>query len=185
MSEDPARLFIVLFLDVDGVLNPYAMTNPRKTGLPGYHKVNIQPDGDPDLQRLWATDAHGPLLHEVADQIVWATSWVRYPNALDQIAAHCGLPAGLPRIDYDHTADVTVGQTGKLDGVRAWLEANSPDAHVFWVDDHLGEVDIGWAYERSLDRTCTVKTIPQVGLSSKWYAEMAGIASLWRETSDR
>lgn len=172
MPNQPDRA--VLMLDIDGVLNPDKMRNPTKSGLNGYHKVDVREHGI----RIWVTKHHGRLLTTLDADIVWATTWVAHPDALAFAADQYGIPTGLPEIFYDVTNDRDQTNTGKLDGVRSWLEDNNrTDAPLVWVDDDLGDKDAGWAEDRTAP-TLLIKPIPQRGLTADHYQQISGFLDI-------
>lgn len=135
----------LLFLDVDGVLNPWQASS----GLHGdWRKVQL-PSG-----RFWMSEALGcwlcGLVRRTGMRVVWATSWVAERDELDLYAEAMGLPTGWEQIGYDPDSDTDRDNCGKLPAIRAWLDGHGlePSAvPVVWLDDALGRADHEFARE--------------------------------------
>jgi hypothetical protein len=84
----------LLFLDVDGPLNPYAAKPERR---PQGHVTLRVPGGGRRPLRLWLAPAHGPALLGLGYELCWATSWMADANRW--IAPVLGLPE-LPFVDF-------------------------------------------------------------------------------------
>lgn len=127
----------LLFLDVDGPLNPYDAKPHRRPE--GYLTHRMRPSGwDQPWQkplRVWLNPAHGSYLLALPFDLVWATTWGTESN--DWIAPHIGLPE-LPAVDWPEVHakrdDGTYFKTHDL--VR--YAAGRPFA---WVDDEIGDND--------------------------------------------
>lgn len=93
-------------------------------------------------------------MHRLAaiGSVVWATTWP--PRLTSVLTADLGLPRGTRAIVFDgglpHDPRFP-GQTGKLQPVAAWLEAQrEPVDAVVWIDDNLREDAVAWAREQPL-----------------------------------
>src|SRR5262245_19554427 len=110
-----------LFLDVDGVLNPEAVV------LPGdWRQVPV------DRFWVWTSPRLSRWMNGLLDrgaQIVWATTWIRHPDALATLAEALDLPPDLPRIDGLEWPGGNHWESGKGPGVRRWLEEHGIDPH--------------------------------------------------------
>lgn len=96
----------LLFLDVDGPLNPYA-AKPEKRPV-GYTTLRV-PQGDGVLEehralsfrrrplRVWLNPEHGRDLLRLGYELCWATTWMADANRW--IAPVLGLP-DLPFVDF-------------------------------------------------------------------------------------
>lgn len=148
----------VLYLDIDGVLNPWRAKNPRKH-WPDYrkHTVNL-PDGR--SYRMWFAPSLGNAVAALAarrnTEIVWATSWADHLNLVTDLS---GLPDGLRSLPYDPEADSDLRNCGKL----PFVAADAGSRPVVWVDDALGTGDKQWARERP-HPTMLVAPSPSAGL---------------------
>lgn len=149
----------VLYLDVDGVLNPFRATNPIKHWS-DYHKEPVfLPDGR--SFRVWFSNRLGQALQNLASrtdvEIVWATTWSEYVDEL--IAPSANLPLGLRRLPHHSDGDIDLANCGKL----AEVSRDANDRPVIWIDDCLGPKDHAWAESRPAP-TLAVVPDPAVGL---------------------
>jgi hypothetical protein len=128
----------VLFLDVDGPLNPYAA--PRRR-LPGYRTLRVRPAGWTWTEALVVrlNPAHGERLRALAGryELVWASTWEAEANT------YIGPELGLPALPFVHWPTRAAGADGTFWKLRGVLEraAGRPFA---WVDDELGPRDRAW-----------------------------------------
>jgi hypothetical protein len=122
----------LLFLDVDGPLLPFGVSERRGLG---------STDAAPHLSRLLL--GAGPRLAELAFTLVWATSWLEDANA--EIAPRLGLP-DLPVVTWpepteaEEREDQWFGLCWKTRTVVDWA-AGRPFA---WVDDEITDADRDW-----------------------------------------
>lgn len=136
----------LLYLDVDGPLNPYAAKPERRPDGYGTHRMKppgwlAQHPGEPRAYvkplRVWLNPGHGRRLLDLSDRydLVWATTWGRDAN--DFISPVLGLPE-LPVVDWptmhDTAPDGTFWKTRHL-------VAHASGRPFAWVDDELGERD--------------------------------------------
>ncbi|RMI33516.1 HAD domain-containing protein [Nocardia stercoris] len=151
----------ILFVDVDGPLNPYAAKPHRRPD--GYRTHHLTPPnwiahlGGPSRQvkplRVWLNPSHGSALLELAAyfDLVWATTWEHDANS--HIAPLLGLPE-LPVVEFTGSAR-SPGPEGtffKTVDLIAYA-AGRPFA---WVDDDIRDTD-----RRYLDRNYPAATLPQ------------------------
>lgn len=136
-----------LFLDIDGVLNPYRTTHP------GDGWVNKTVAG----YRMWVNHDITERLLATEAQIVWATMWVTEPRSLVAAAKAYKMPTRLPRIDstkVDYRGwNSGYRETGKRPGLIHYLNENGIDPYdtpCVWVDDQLGRGDLLWAQARGV-----------------------------------
>ncbi|MFD2691147.1 HAD domain-containing protein [Streptomyces phyllanthi] len=136
----------LLYLDVDGPLNPYAAKPTRRPD--GYTTHRMKPPGWIAMHpgawtasvkplRVWLNPGHGGRLLELSDRydLVWATTWREDAN--DFIAPVLGLPE-LPVVPWptmhDAAPDGTFWKTRHL-------VAHAEGRPFAWVDDELGDRD--------------------------------------------
>ncbi len=136
----------LLYIDVDGPLNPFAAKPHRRPE--GYETHRMLPDtwiaqhgGKPYWRvkplRVWLNPAHGPALSALADrfELVWATTWQHDANT--HIGPKLGLPE-LPVVEWQNTnragPDGTFFKTAEL----VQHAAGRPFA---WIDDDLSTPD--------------------------------------------
>lgn len=151
----------ILFLDVDGPLNPYA-TNPAQTA-DGYITKRVKPEswiamhpGKPRSYvkplRVWLNPAHGEKLLSLPYDLVWATTWEAEANTY--IGSVIGLPE-LPYVRFNRRPAPWPGmpdrtETDTLPGPdgtffkTAQLVQYASGRHFVWVDDDATAVDERW-----------------------------------------
>jgi hypothetical protein len=118
----------LLYLDVDGVLNPLSPNAPA-----GF--VRREAEGLP----VWLSPEHGAWLRELAEryQLVWATTWEHLAN--EHLGAFFGLPE-LPVVEFSayrrRSDDPRFGILQLLES-RKWAPIlRHADGRPFaWVDD--------------------------------------------------
>ncbi|MFI1977716.1 hypothetical protein [Streptomyces wedmorensis] len=134
----------LLFLDVDGPLNPYAAQPERRPD--GYTTIRVPRDGGTDVERVglsvrrplrvWLNPEHGRALQRLDYELCWATTWMDDANRW--IAPVLGLPE-LPYVDFGDALF-----RDRPDGVH-WKTApllEYADGRPFaWVDDEQSELD--------------------------------------------
>ncbi|MFI1095331.1 hypothetical protein [Streptomyces sp. NPDC020917] len=129
----------LLFLDVDGPLNPYAAQPERRPE--GYVTIRVPWEGDglrspARLLRVWLNPAHGPALMDLDYDLCWATTWMERAN--QWIGPVLGLPE-LPFVDFGDRLFAL-----RPDGVH-WkaesLVAYAAGRPFAWVDDELTDPD--------------------------------------------
>ncbi|MET9734372.1 HAD domain-containing protein [Streptomyces sp. NPDC006458] len=136
----------LLYLDVDGPLNPYAAKPERRPE--GYTTHRMAPEGwlarHPAWERhrlqplrVWLNPEHGLRLRELSElyDLVWATTWCADANTL--IAPVLGLPE-LPFVDWPGMFDE--GPEGTFWKTRHVL-AHAAGRPFAWVDDELRDAD--------------------------------------------
>ncbi|MFC9624680.1 hypothetical protein ACFTXM_33515 [Streptomyces sp. NPDC056930] len=129
----------LLFLDVDGPLNPYDAAPHKRPE--GYSTHRMRPTGweNPWTKplRVWLNHDHGAQLLSLPYELVWATTWRAEAN--EWIGPHLGLPA-LPFVDWPATPETDVRLHWKTRALVQYA-AGRPFA---WVDDELGPEDREW-----------------------------------------
>ncbi|MFE0459205.1 hypothetical protein ACFW1A_08070 [Kitasatospora sp. NPDC058965] len=165
----------VLFLDVDGPLNPYAAKPERRPA--GYTTLRIpeRPDasgaGRRRPLRLWLDPAHGPALLALDYELCWATSWMDDANRW--IAPVLGLPE-LPFVDF---GDALL--TERPDGVH-WktdpLLAHAAGRPFAWVDDEQGDADHTHVSARHPAPALLHHVDPRIGLRADDFAALTAFA---------
>ena len=131
----------ILFLDVDGPLNPYAAKASRRPA--GYETHRMRPTGwqDPRQKplRVWLNPSHGSYLAALPYDLVWATTWAAEAN--EWIAPHIGLPE-LPVVAWPEGAQRP--SSGAANGVM-WktehLVKYASGRPFAWVDDDIRVAD--------------------------------------------
>lgn len=122
----------LLFLDVDGPLNPYAAKPHRRPD--GYVTHRMFADtgnwGKRGL-RVWLNPNHGEQLLALPFELVWATTWEDLANK--HIGPHIGLPE-LPVVRFG------LSETRKVPALVRYA-AGRPFA---WVDDEITDWDLAY-----------------------------------------
>lgn len=129
-------------LDVDGVLNPYAMTGPTPEAFADFEEHTARGF----LLRL--SRDMGRRLARLTAELCWATTWA---DTIDRdVTPFCGLPAGLRIAARPPLEEAALATNWKLVQVRRLLEAE-PRPFV-WIDDDAlsrpgpdGEDALSWA----------------------------------------
>lgn len=135
----------LLYIDVDGPLNPYNAKPHRRPD--GYETYRMMPPiwiaqhegmGRVTPLRVWLNAAHGPQLLALADrfELVWATTWEHDAN--EYIGPKIGLPV-LPVVEWDDRP--------RLDAIHGtfWktkqLVGHADGRPFAWVDDDITRRD--------------------------------------------
>lgn len=184
MTDHDARP--ILFLDVDGPLNPYAAKPTRRP--PGYvtHRMRpaswvasrphgrLRPAQYTRPLRVRLNPAHGPALLGLPVELVWATTWQHEAN--EWIAPAIGLPE-LPVVAWPPGAAHEQQPDGLFWKTRSLAEyaAGRPFA---WVDDQLTAADWHWCAERHPAATLLLPIDPSRGLTGGDFAAITRWADL-------
>lgn len=138
----------LLFVDIDGVLNPYDGPCPD-----GFREHQLFPDEQP----VRVAEAHGRWLHELSDRfdMVWGSSWIEADRAL--LATVLDLPA------FVGAVDLSTGQFDPALKVPA-VDQLAGDRPLAWIDDLLKPNAWEWARQRSVP-TLLVPIDPSIGLT--------------------
>ncbi|MEV6810164.1 hypothetical protein [Streptomyces sp. NPDC051132] len=171
----------VLYLDVDGPLNPWAAKPERRPA--GYETHRLKPPslaahypGKPWAYvkplRVWLNPAHGPALTGLGLSIVWATTWMG--EARDFIAPAIGLPP-LPFVDF---GDRLEGKgPGGTHGKTEALVAHANGRDFAWVDDEITDTDREFVAARHPGRALLHWVDPRLGLRESDFAALATFAA--------
>ncbi len=143
----------VIYLDIDGVLNPYNAVNPHRE-FKSYERHHF---GEFDV---WLTPEIGPMLLALDVEVVWATTWQSQANEL--IATHVGLP---PSLRWLRVFDYLL-RDRKSCGKLGAVADDCGDRVVVWIDDDLGSTDKAWAKARK-EPTLLIKPRSSTGLRRK------------------
>jgi hypothetical protein len=179
MSADTRPL---LYLDVDGPLNPFAAQPHRRPE--GYETHRMAPPSWRGQQhgassrrvkalRVWLNPRHGARLLTLAEQyeLVWATMWEHDANAY--IAPRIGLPA-LPVVEWSGAA--ATGPDGTF-FKTAQLVAHAAGRPFAWVDDEFGDEDRRYVGREHRGIALLHRVDPRIGLGDNDFAALAAWAS--------
>ncbi|MFJ5561108.1 hypothetical protein ACIQCD_27760 [Streptomyces sp. NPDC093250] len=170
----------LLFLDVDGPLNPYAAKPERRPD--GYTTLRVPLDdgheGDWGLSsrrrslRVWLNPEHGRMLRRLGFELCWATTWMDDANRW--IAPVLGLPK-LPFVDF---GDVLLQE--RPDGVH-WKTGPLVDyaggRPFAWVDDEQSELDHRYVATHHRGPGLLHHVNPRIGLRQNDFQTLADFAS--------
>ncbi|MFI2199310.1 hypothetical protein ACH47Z_00725 [Streptomyces sp. NPDC020192] len=147
----------LLFLDVDGPLNPYAAQPERRPE--GYTTIRV-PCAYRRPLRVWLNPEHGPALLRLGYELVWATSWMEEANVW--ISPVVGLPADLPYVEFGTGlfAERPDGVHWKTEAIVAYAEGR-PFA---WVDDEQSPADSAYVADRHSGPALLHHVNPRIGL---------------------
>ncbi len=170
----------LLFLDVDGPLNPYAAKAQRRPE--GYTTLRV-PLSDEDGRgggygprrrplRVWLNPEHGPALLALGCELIWATTWMADANRW--ISPVLGLPE-LPFVDFgdallDHRQDGVHWKTAPL----VTYAEGRPFA---WVDDEQSHLDDTYVATHHPGPTLLHHVNPRIGLGEPDFAALASFAA--------
>jgi hypothetical protein len=163
----------LLFLDVDGPLNPYAAKPSKRPE--GYVTLRVPREAAPGVRltrekplRVWLNPAHGPALLALDYDLCWATTWMNLANTW--IGPALGLPE-LPYVDFGDAllAERPDGIHWKTDPLVAYAEGR-PFA---WVDDEQSALDLTRATATHHAPALLHHVNPRTGLLAADFAALA------------
>ncbi|WP_284579858.1 hypothetical protein [Streptomyces sp. 2P-4] len=165
----------LLFLDVDGPLNPF---RSYTAGFRGYTSHRMHPSVWMSFRRPHSRSArrgqrvrlhpgHGARLLALPYELAWATTWMDEANTL--VSPHIGLPGDLPYIEWSdlfpHDPD---GLSWKTRMLLDWA-AGRPFA---WVDDMINARDRAWVAARHPAPALLLRIHPRHGLRDRDFAAL-------------
>ncbi|MER5747618.1 hypothetical protein ABT097_30655 [Streptomyces sp. NPDC002225] len=171
----------LLFLDVDGPLNPYAAKPERRPA--GYTTIRVPQDGGTSTGngggarlrrgplRVWLNPEHGPTLLRLGYELYWATTWMGEANRW--IAPVLGLPE-LPFVDF---GDALFRE--RPDGVHwktAPLVEYAAGRPFAWVDDEQSGPDEAYLAAHHPARGLLHHVDPRIGLREDDFGRLADFA---------
>ncbi|WP_246212554.1 HAD domain-containing protein [Streptomyces abyssomicinicus] len=160
----------LLFLDVDGPLNPYAAARPAP--LPGYRARPVPTTLAARPWRLWLNPAHGPALLRQGFDICWATAWMSEANR------HIGPVLGLPELPFVDFGDDLFGE--RADGVHwktAAIVEHAAGRPFLWVDDETTILDDLYVAAWSPAPAALHHVDPRVGLRLEDFLALGDLAA--------
>jgi hypothetical protein len=179
----------LLFLDVDGPLNPYAAKPERRPD--GYTTLRVPLDGDAAEEhrtlsfrrrtlRVWLHPEHGRDLLRLDYELCWATTWMADANRW--IAPVLGLPE-LPFVDF---GDVLFQD--RPDGVHwktAPLVEHAGGRPFAWVDDEQSDPDQAYVTTHHRAPALLHHVDPRIGLRNDDFRVLADFAGSLGTSSHR
>ncbi|MFD3732777.1 hypothetical protein [Streptomyces sp. NPDC058632] len=179
----------LLFVDVDGPLNPYAAKPHRRPEGYKTHRLltprwealerrRLSEWGLPSKPvkplRVWLHPDHGPVLVALPFDLVWATTWEEEANVF--ITPVLGLP-GLPVVHWSLPQPVTEdGVFWKTPEIVTWAKGRA----FAWIDDEITETDFAWVKEYHAGPALLHRIGPRRGLTQHDFA----ILTAWANTLD-
>ncbi|AVH59419.1 MULTISPECIES: hypothetical protein, partial [Streptomyces] len=165
----------LLFLDVDGPLNPWAAQAERRPE--GYTTIRVALMPGRPL-RVWLHPHHGRALLELDYDLCWASTWMDAANVY--IAPVIGLPE-LPYVDFAGAlfADRPDGVHWKTERIVAYARGR-PFA---WVDDELSRPDYAYVATHHPAPALLHFVSPRLGLRKDDFTRLADFAAAL--TADR
>ncbi|WAZ20919.1 hypothetical protein STRCI_002066 [Streptomyces cinnabarinus] len=146
----------LLFLDVDGPLNPWAAQPERRPE--GYTTIRVALRPGRPL-RVWLNPSHGRSLLALDYDLCWATTWMSAANRW--IAPVIGLPE-LPYVDFGDNLFAE-----RPDGVH-WKTATiveyAKGRPFAWVDDEQSEADEAYVADHHPTAALLHHVNPRIGL---------------------
>ncbi|SFM99243.1 hypothetical protein SAMN04487980_10093 [Streptomyces sp. cf124] len=193
----------LLYLDVDGPLNPYAAKPERRPA--GYATHRMKPQGWLDQHpgepaayvkplRVWLNEEHGRRLLELGRlyDLVWATTWGAEANTY--IGPVLGLPE-LPVVEWPGEAERTEVAERSGTGARpgdpgadgaSWpvglfwktphLVEHATGRPFAWVDDELTAIDRTFVTRRHGPHAMLHRVDPRLGLREPDFTALAEFA---------
>jgi len=159
----------LLFLDVDGPLNPWAAQPERRPE--GYTTIRVALMPGRPL-RVWLHPDHGRALLELGYDLCWATTWMEAANVY--IAPVIGLPE-LPYVDFTGAlfADRPDGVHWKTERIVAYAE----DRPFAWVDDEVSPADSAYVATHHAAPALLHFVSPRLGLREGDFTRLAEFAA--------
>ncbi|MFF9572743.1 hypothetical protein [Streptomyces sp. NPDC014685] len=171
----------LLFLDVDGPLNPYAakpekrpegyttLRVPQESGAAGRHgmlRTRMRP------LRVWLSPDHGPALLALGYEICWATTWMSDANKW------IGPTLGLPELPFVDFGDALLNE--RPDGVHWKVEPLVEYANgrpFAWVDDEQSKADHAHVAAHHHAAALLHHVNPRIGLRNDDFTALAAFAA--------
>lgn len=150
----------LLFIDVDGPLNPYAGSN-RSAYRNGYRKWKL------NGFNVLLNATHGPALSALPYELVWGTTWEADANIY--IAPRVGLPR-LPVCSFPGGGDDAPRTVYFKTPTIVEYAAGRPFA---WIDDEITDADREWVAKRHDGPALLHWVDPSVGLAGADFEALA------------
>lgn len=159
----------LLFLDVDGPLNPYAARPERRPE--GYTTIRVALPPERTL-RVWLHPDHGRRLLRLGYDLCWATTWMDAANRW--IAPVIGLPE-LPYVDFGSGlfAERPDGVHWKTEAIVAYARGRT----FAWVDDEQSPADTAYVEAHHPGAALLHHVDPRIGLREPDFTALAGFAA--------
>lgn len=159
----------LLYLDVDGPLNPYAAKPSKRPA--GYTTIRASVGRERPL-RVWLHPGHGAALLRLPYDLCWATTWMAQANRW--IAPVVGLPE-LPYVDFGEALFAH-----RADGVHWKTEAivaHAAGRTFAWVDDEQSPADTAYVAAHHPAPALLHHVNPRLGLREEDFTTLAEFAA--------
>ncbi|WP_225096468.1 hypothetical protein [Streptomyces sp. CoH27] len=161
---------LLLFLDVDGPLNPYAAQPERRPE--GCTTIRV-PFAARRPLRVWLNPDHGPALLGLGYELVWATTWMAEANIW--IAPVVGLPTDLPYVDFG--AGLFAFRPDEVHWKTEAIVAYADGRPFAWVDDEQSPADVAYVAAHHPGPALLHHVDPRVGLREADFAALREFAA--------
>ncbi|MEV0181479.1 hypothetical protein AB0I54_19580 [Streptomyces sp. NPDC050625] len=158
----------LLFLDVDGPLNPYAAQPERRPE--GYTTIRVAVDGR--TLRVWLNPGHGPALLRLGYDLCWATTWMDAANRY--IAPVVGLPE-LPYVDFG--SGLFARRPDEVHWKTEAIVAYAQGRPFAWVDDEQSPADTTYVTTHHPGPALLHHVNPRIGLREADFTALAEFAA--------
>ncbi|MEU6095659.1 hypothetical protein [Streptomyces sp. NPDC047079] len=146
----------LLFLDVDGPLNPWAAQPERRPA--GYTTITVALHPGRAL-RVWLNPEHGPALLALGFDLCWASTW------MDAANRWIGPVIGLPELPYvDFGAGLFALRPDAVHWKTAAIVAYAGGRPFAWVDDEQTPADEEYVAAHHPGRALLHHVNPRLGL---------------------
>ncbi|MEU6215962.1 hypothetical protein ABZ845_00365 [Streptomyces sp. NPDC047022] len=157
----------LLYLDVDGPLNPYAAQPERRPD--GYTTIRVPQPGR--ILRVWLHPGHGEALLGLGYELCWASTW------MDAANHWIGPVIGLPELPYvDFGSDLFALRPDEVHWKTAAILAHAAGRPFAWVDDEQSPADEAYVTAHHPGPALLYHVDPRVGLRQSDFAVLARFA---------
>ncbi|GAA3776059.1 hypothetical protein [Streptomyces chiangmaiensis] len=177
----------LLFLDVDGPLNPYAAKPAKRPE--GYTTIRVPQESGVGSEpgrlrsamrplRVWLNPDHGTSLLALGYELCWATTWMSDANRW--IGPVLGLPI-LPFVDFGGA--LLRERPDEVHWKSEPLVAYADGRPFAWVDDEQGDTDHAFVAAHHAAPALLHHVNPRIGMRNDDFTTLADFAaSLARPT---
>ncbi|MGW0880679.1 hypothetical protein [Streptomyces sp. NPDC002671] len=160
----------LLFLDIDGPLNPYAAKAQRRPEGYTTIRAGTGPFGRP--WRVWLNPAHGPALLNLGYELCWASTWMAEANIW------IGPVLGLPELPYvDFGGALFAERPDAVHWKTEAIVAHAGGRPFAWVDDEQSPADAHYVTTHHPAPALLHHVNPRVGLRGDDFTALAEFAA--------
>lgn len=143
-----------LYIDVDGVLNPF----PNMGKMGDFDDFDNYDIPFPEDDKLWPgrimtvrlSPKMAQELKNLGAEIVFNTTWCDHPEQLQELASHIGLE-GTRQLHYDEVAGVPWRHYQVQKCLKLVEDAKKHEEPIIWIDDEAIDFNSGNFVKRELD----------------------------------